>query len=61
MNTNPNELKLFAALLCQDKTASQFYDRCTPAQKQAIYAQIQKIDTKEQMEAFVAQLPSAAL
>lgn len=61
MKANSNELELFAALLCQNKTASQFYDRCTPTQKQAIYAQIQHIDTKEQMEAFVTQLPSAAL
>lgn len=48
----------FGMLLRKNTEASKFYDRCTPAQKQAIQSQLSNV---QHMEAFVRHLPSAAL
>lgn len=51
----------FGMALMQDYEAGVFFAGCTPAQQQAILRQAQMIQSKEQMQAFVAHLPSAAL
>lgn len=56
MNTDP--ATLFGTLLRENLEASNFYDRCTREQKQAILAQLNKV---QDMDAFVRNLPSAVL
>lgn len=51
----------FHALLRTHPEAARFYDRCTPAQKQAIAHQLAALRTPDQLTAFVRDLPSAAL
>mgnify|MGYP001082163154 FL=1 len=51
----------FGQLLRENPQASQFYDRCTPEQRQAILLQLPQFQTPAQVRAFVDKLPSAAL
>lgn len=51
----------FGSLLRENAEAAQFYDNCTPTQKEAILLQLQEIHSPENLKAFVDQLPSAAL
>lgn len=48
----------FGLLLRENNESSKFYERCTPAQKQSIHAQLDKV---QHMESFIRHLPSAAL
>lgn len=58
MLTNQNPAVQFGALLQENTDAAQFYARCTPAQRQAILRQLYNVPS---VEAFVQNLPSAAL
>ena len=51
----------FGMALLQNTEAANFYQRCTPAQQQAILGQAGMLKSSEEMKAFVANLPSAAL
>jgi len=51
----------FGELLQQDPKAAQFYNSCTPEQRQAILRQLPKMTSQVQLRAFVEHLPSAAL
>ena len=51
----------FGQLLRENPQASQFYDRCTPEQRQAILLQLPQFQPPAQVRAFVDNLPSAAL
>ncbi len=51
----------FANNLMQDSKATDFFFSCNVAQKQALLSQVQKITSKEEMKAFVENLPSLVL
>lgn len=61
MDQAMNSATQFGRLLRQNPQASQFFDQCTPAQRQAILLQLPQMQTQAQLEAFVENLPSAAL
>lgn len=57
-----NELPMgFGMALLQNQKAAEFFDSCTSAQREAILAQVHQIQSKQDMQAFVDHLPSAAL
>jgi len=58
MNMDLEPAFTFGTLLSRNEEAAHFYDNCTAEQKQAILAQLDKVPD---MEAFVRNLPSAAL
>lgn len=51
----------FGISLLQNPAAASFYESCTPEQKQAILNQVHQISSKQEMKAFIDNLPSAAL
>lgn len=61
MDVNMNAAVTFGELLQKNARACAFYDRCTPAQRQAILLQMGQISSQSQLKAFVDNLPSAAL
>ena len=61
MDINMNAAVTFGELLQKNPQASAFYDRCTPAQRQAISLQLSQVNTQSQLKAFVDNLPSSAL
>ena len=61
MDINMNAAVTFGELLQKNPQASAFYDRCTPAQRQAILLQLSQVNTQSQLKAFVDNLPSTAL
>ena len=61
MDLNMNAAVTFGELLQKNPQASAFYDRCTPAQRQAILLQLSQVNTQSQLKAFVDNLPSSAL
>ncbi len=61
MDINMNAAVTFGELLQKNPQASAFYDRCTPAQRQAILLQLSQVNTQSQLKAFVDNLPSSAL
>ena len=56
-----NAAVTFGELLQHNPQASAFYDRCTPEQRQAILLQLGQMTSQSQLQAFVDNLPSAAL
>ena len=61
MDINTNAAVTFGELLQKNPQAAAFYDRCTPAQRQAILLQMGQMSSQSQLQAFVDNLPSAAL
>lgn len=61
MDLNMNAAVTFGELLQKNPQASAFYDRCTPAQRQAILLQLGQMTSQSQLQAFVDNLPSATL
>lgn len=61
MSIHQEPAAAFGELLRQNPKAAQFYDSCTPAQRQAILLQLPELRTDSQLRAFVDNLPSAAL
>lgn len=57
MDANLKPAFAFGALLREDEKAAQFYDGCTPEQKQAILLQLSNV---RDMDAFVHGLPNTA-
>lgn len=51
----------FGMALLQNPKATAFYNNCTEAQKEAIVHTAQQMQTKQDMHAFVNNLPTAAL
>lgn len=58
MFSTRNPAVQFGALLQENAAAARFYASCTPTQKQAIVRQLYNVPS---VEAFVQNLPSAAL
>ena len=61
MNSHLEPAVAFGELLRQNPRAAQFYDNCTPAQRQAILLQLPEMKSVSQLQAFVDNLPSATL
>ena len=61
MDINTNAAVTFGELLQKNPQAAAFYDRCTPAQRQSILLQMGQMSSQSQLQAFVDNLPSAAL
>ncbi len=61
MDITMNAAVTFGELLQHNPQASAFYDRCTPEQRQAILLQLGQMTNQSQLQAFVDNLPSAAL
>ena len=51
----------FLDMVQENPSALRFFAQCSPIQRRAIYSQLDRIDTPEQLSAFVDNLPSAAL
>ncbi len=51
----------FGMALIQNDKSAKFYENCTKEQKSAILNQVRMIESKEEMKAFVDNLPSEAL
>ncbi len=61
MDVSMNAAVTFGELLQKNPKAAEFYDRCTPKQRQAILLQLEKMTRQSQLQAFVDNLPSATL
>ncbi len=51
----------FGMALIQNEKSAKFYENCTSVQKAAILNQVHMIESKEEMQAFVDNLPSETL
>ena len=51
----------FGALLREHPDTARFYDGCTAEQRNAILQQLSQVKSRQELDAFVAHLPSAAL
>lgn len=60
MDLNMNAAVTFGELLQKNPQAAAYYDRCTPAQRQAILLQLGQMTSQSQLRAFVDNLPSAS-
>ena len=60
MDIDNNAAVTFGELLQKDPRAADFYDSCTPEQRQAILLQLGQMTSQSQLRAFVEDLPSFA-
>lgn len=61
MQSNFESAVVFGKFLTENADAAQFYNQCTPEQKQAIHRQLHDMESIAHIKAFVDHLPSAAL
>ena len=61
MDVNMNAAVTFGELLQKNPQAAAFYDRCTPAQRQAILLQLGQMTSQAQLQSFIDNLPSPAV
>lgn len=61
MDVNMNAAVTFGELLQKNPQAAAFYDRCTPAQRQAILLQLGQMTSQAQLQSFIDNLPSSAV
>ncbi len=61
MDLNMNAAVTFGELLQSNPQAASYYDRCTPAQRQAILLQLGQMSSQSQLRAFVDNLPGMSL
>ena len=51
----------FPDMVRENPSALRFFAQCDPIQRRAIYSQLNRVDSPEQLRGFVDNLPSAAL
>ena len=61
MDVNVNAAVTFGELLQKNPKSAAFYDSCTPTQRQAILLQLEQINSRPQLRAFVDNLPGMSL